>query len=273
MWRPWSKALEAFGRLRLRAPFRWRTTVAVGDPSAPDAEGGFGWREYVEAERLYDVWGPHPESVWTAYHTVPLFAAIDSLKRDAIGPAPPPEAIRAESISPPADTLAGTPAPPDGAPPPLAAPNGSLAHPVPGDPAPAWVRRDTWTIVDLPGPLAVRAAAWLVTGTGCQPVCTFDNWPHARGVLKAEQTLAELLRWATTVARVRSMLDASSPPLWVCDSDRLGAAAPRPREFDNRYYLDDSILPGAAVLREAGIHRVIYVTRPPGPPPGCAPPY
>lgn len=275
MWRPWSKALEALGRVRLRAPFHWRTTLAVGDPTAPDAEDGTGWREYLDPERLHDVWGPHPESVWVPFHCVPLFAALDSLKRDTIGPSRPSagDGASSASASPSAPGASVSPSPLSPLDPlnPLStasAPATPASPPTPATPstlstpgaAPVWLQRDTWTILDLPGHLSVQAAAWLVTTAGCQPVCTFDNWPHPKGVLKAERILAELLRWATTVARARPALDPASPPLWICDSQRLGASAPRPREFDNRYYLDDSILPGTGLLRQAGIRQVVYVT-------------
>jgi hypothetical protein len=122
------------------------------------------------------------------------------------------------------------------------------------------VARETWTILDLPGPRAVEAGAWLVSAAGCQPVCTFDNWPHPRGLLRPEETLAELLRWATTVAEARRRLQPSSPPVWICDSERLGGREGRPREFDNRYYLDDSILPGPGLLGRSGIRRAVYAT-------------
>jgi hypothetical protein len=244
MWRPWSRGLELLGRIRLRPPFRFRKTLRVGDASAPDALASTRWREYLEAERLYDVWGPHPASPWTAFHCVPLFAALDSLRHTEIGPARLPE---------PGDPK-GWPAPPPTElrqlPPPAR----------PGAPPPPWLTRDTWTILDLPGPRSVEAAAWLVEAAGCQPVCTFDNWPHPKGVLKAEEVLAELLRWATTIAEARRSLDANAPPVWICDSQRLGARTPRPGDFDNRYYLDDSIMPGADLLRGAGIRRAIYVT-------------
>lgn len=202
--------------------------------------------------------------MWVPFHCVPLFAALDSLKRDQIGPTRP----RERRDPPNGDVDAGTP--------PASVTNLAGGTPVippapaawrelppaarPGAPPPAWLKRDTWTVLDLPGPMAVEAAAWLVSAARCQPVCTFDNWPHARGVLRAEATLAELLRWATTVAVARPSLDAGSPPLWICDSERLGAMPPKPREFDNRYYLDDSILPGPGLLRQGGIREVVYVT-------------
>jgi hypothetical protein len=267
MWRPWSKGLELLGRIRLRAPFRWRRTLRVGDPNAPDAMASTGWREYLDAERLYDVWGPHPESAWSAFHCVPLFAALDSLRHAEIGPARLPEPgdpkawpgefiQTVEPMAPPADSPAPqdpfAPRPPEL----VALPPGARQ----GAPPPPWLTRDTWTILDLPGPRAVEAAVWLVEAAGCQPVCTFDNWPHPKGVLKAEHVLAELLRWATTMAVARRSLDPSAPPVWICDSERLGRLKPRPGDFDNRYYLDDSILPGVDLLRRAGLRRAIYVT-------------
>jgi hypothetical protein len=239
MWRPWSRALELLGRIRFPR-FPWRRAMGVGDPRAPDARGGHGWRGYLGAERLYDVWGPHPHGPWVPFHCVPLFAALDRLQTGQVGPTRPPEAREDGGGAP-----------------------GALALPIlarPGAPPPRWLTGDTWTILDLPGPAAVEAAAWLVTSADCQPVCTFDNWPHPRGVLRAEQTLAELLRWATTVAEARPRLRPESPPLWVCDSERLGSRRASPGQFDNRYYLDDSILPGPATLRRAGVARVVYVT-------------
>jgi len=233
----WSRALELLGRLRLRLGVRKK--LRVGHPGAPDAQGGRGWRQYLSAERLYDVWGPVPESPWVPFHCVPLFAALDRLTESEVGPAVPPN-----------EQSSGEPSVPPPLPP----------HARPGAPAPAWLTPDTWTFLDLPGPRAVEAGAWLVAAGGCQPVCTFDNWPHPDGVLKAEDILAELLRWATTVADARPRLTVASPPLWICDSGRLGMRSGQPGDFDNRYYLDDSILPGPSLLMRAGVGRVIYVT-------------
>ncbi len=239
MWRRWSAPLEALGSLRLPRLLPgslFRRRLAVGDPHGPDARGGGQWRSYLNPVVLFDTWGPHPAGPWVPYHCVPLFAALDRLQPDAIGPAPPP----------------GSPARPS-TPPELP------THARPGAPAPAWFSPGTWTILDLPGPRSVEAAAWLIGATGCQPVCTFDNWPHEKGVLRPEHTLAELLRWASTVHATRQGLGPDAPPLWICDRERLGERAGRPSEFDNRYYLDDSILPGPGVLARNGIERLVYV--------------
>jgi hypothetical protein len=238
MSRRWSAPLEALGRLGLpRLPQAlFRRPLAVGDPAAADARGGSGWRDFLDPARLFDTWGPHPAGPWGPYHSVPLFAALDRLKRDTIGPAAPPGSAKRPGV------------PPELPP-----------HARPGAPAPHWLTPSTWTILDLPGARSVEAAAWLVGATGAQPVCTFDNWPHERGVLKPELALAELLRWATTMDEARTRITPEAPPLWICERERLGERPGRPREFDNRYYLDDSVLPGPGVLRRHGLERVVYV--------------
>jgi hypothetical protein len=233
MWRPWSSFLESLGRLRLSL-FTFRRRVRVGDPQATDAQGLFGWRDYLAPERLFDVWGPHPQSPWVPFHCVPLFAALDRIKTNEIGPS------RTNG---------------NGA----AGPSPLPLQARPGASAPGWLTPDTLTILDLPGPRSVEAAAWLIGSAKAQPVCTFDNWPNVKGVIRAEDTLAELLRWATTVAQDRPLLAPASPPLWICDNERLGRREPSSGQFDNRYYLDDSVLPGPVVLRMAGITRIVYV--------------
>lgn len=238
MWELLSRPLEWLGSLRIG--FASRRRVRVGNPTRPDAAGGFGWREYLDAERLFDAWGPVPGSPWTPYHAVPLFAAIDRIRREDVGP-PDPDPRDPDA---PDDAPATHPWP----------------HARPGAPRPAWLTGQTMVIVDLPGPAAVEVGAWLVEA-GCQPVCTFDNWPHPRGVLEADRVLAALLDWTTTVVAARHRLMAHSPPVWICDSGRLGERLGRPGEFDNRYYLDDSILPGAQVATSAGLSELVYVTR------------
>lgn len=132
--------------------------------------------------------------------------------------------------------------------------------------APEWAGPGAMAIVDLPGPWAVEAAAWLVE-SGFQPVSTFDNWPDRAGLLRPEWTLAVLLHHAARIARARASLAPGAPPVWICDSMRLVPPPGQPNDFDNRYYIDDSILPGPALLRAAGVRRVVYVDALPDPPP------
>lgn len=192
------------------------------------------WKRYADAETLFDVWGPPPGSLWTPYHCVPLFAALQSLRKDHFGPTPTTQANEIES----GELLEGA------------------VHLKPlGE---AWAGERAGVLLDVPGPQSVALAVRLVAA-GYQPICTFDHWPHARGLLKPEIILSQLLRHAGSIAKLRNGLRPDAPPLWICDSDRLGTRRGHPDEFDNRYFLDDSILPSAETLAQAGIARLICV--------------
>jgi hypothetical protein len=233
MWRPWSRPLEWLGRMRLG--WTTGTRIRVGDPGSVDARGGSRWQAFRSAERLFDVWAPVPGSPWVPFHALPLFAALDRINDSEIGPTPANAGHGGFALPP---------------------------HARPGASAPAWAGPGTWIVLDLPGPATVEAAVWLITSAGCQPVCTFDNWPHPKGLLRPEATLAELIRWASTLEDTRELLAADAAPLWICDSERLGARKGKPGEFDNRYFFDDSSAPGPALLRRAGIQSAIYVSAP-----------
>ena len=231
MWRPLWKMLDARGRLRLPlGPAR--LSVTVGAAESTDARGGFDWQRYRTAESLYDAWGPAPGGRWEPYHCVPLFAALDALPSDKVGPTAPKDAERVEARP----HLQG------------AARGESLGA--------NWAREGVWIILDIPGIEAVTLAVRFAMA-GYQPVCTFDHWPHPAGVLKPERILAQLLRYAPLMAEARQGLQPAAPPLWICDRERLGTRPGRPRQFDNRYYLDDSLLPGPGALREAGIEHIV----------------
>lgn len=57
----------------------------------------------------------------------------------------------------------------------------------------------------------------------------------------------------------RQGLAPDAPSLWICDRERLCERRGRPSEFGNRYYLDDSLLPGPGVLARNDIDRMVYV--------------
>jgi hypothetical protein len=240
MWQPLSKILDYIGRLRVPlGPSK--VALQVGFPGADDALGGFDWKNYRTAEALHDVWGPPRDSVWEPYHCVPLFAALDALKSakwpatsNEAWPTAPEEAARIEA----GFHLSGA----------------ARREPLGRD----WADAGVWVILDLPGVESVTAAARFVLG-GYQPVCTFDHWPHPAGLLRPERILAQLLRFAPIVAEARQHLLPASPPVWICDRERLGTRPGRPHEFDNRYFLDDSLLPGPEALRKAGIQHIVCI--------------
>jgi hypothetical protein len=230
MSRPWSivtSLLKAIARIRIPLMHSRHTDISIGEPGTLDALGSTGWRDFASSERLFDCWGPVPGTVWEAFHCATLFAALDRIPKDRVAPAPEswiPQWLQQEM------------------------------------PAPRWLDSETWLILDGPGETSVAIAAHLASLQQCQPVCTFDNWPHAAGLVKPERVLAALLRYVPWVAHARRSWDAGLPPVWVCDDTRLGTRSGVPNEFDNRYFLDDSILPGPEILHRAGITRVVYAS-------------
>ncbi len=216
------KLLEGLGRVRLPM-IRRRTRLTVGRPGAPDYEGSSRWREYLDSRALSRVWGPRPGSDWLPFHCITLFAAIDYLRHDAVGPS---------------DT---DPWPVD-----------AYRHP-------SWIDASTLLLVDLPGPASVALGAAL-GAHGCDLVCTFNNWPHPKGVIRPEATLAALLRYAPWLSERRVFPSTPGPVAWLCHAGRLGSKRGKPGQFDNRYYLEEAVLAGPRYLKDRGIARVVYVT-------------
>jgi hypothetical protein len=109
-------------------------------------------------------------------------------------------------------------------------------------------------VVDLPGPAAVAFAAELADAF--DPVFLFDNWPHPRGVVPAHLTLAATAGRLGRFAQMRDVRSTSAPPLFVLDRNRLAPYTDERSQFDNRSL---SRLPGADLLKKAGVNRVLYV--------------
>ncbi len=220
-----NRLFQWIGRLRLPLWIRTTSMVEIGVQETLDAIGSTRWREFTTAESLFDVWAPVSGSTWEAYHCATLFAALDQIPPRIVGAAP-------ESWFP-----------------------DWLRHELP---VPKWLDVQTWLILDAPGYLSVAIAAQLAPHRVCQTVCTFDNWPHFNGLVKPELVLAALIRYSTSMEIARRGWSVDLPPVWICDSLRLGNKPGRPRDFDNRYFLDDSILPGPDLLKQHGIQRIVY---------------
>ena len=218
---PLWKILERLGSLRL-PPLRKRNRLLVGDPKLPDFLGTPRWRQYVHARVLASVWAPRAAGPWRPFHSLTLFAALDYLQRDQIGPAA-------------TDPL-----------------------PVTGIRAPDWLDTRTVLFVDLPGPQSVALGAALAA-QGCDLVCTFNNWPHPDALLPSHETLAALLRYASWLQDERRHGTTPAPVAWLCDSTRLGMQEGKPGQYDNRYYLEDTQMPGPAYLRQRGISHLVHL--------------
>lgn len=111
----------------------------------------------------------------------------------------------------------------------------------------------TAVVVDLSGPESVAFAAG--AAQVFEPVLAIGNWPHPRGVVASQLTLATALQCHRYFFDARAARPQPAPPLFVLDRDRL-APPLNDEQFDNRFLAQ---LPSAATLRAGGIERVLYV--------------
>jgi hypothetical protein len=122
------------------------------------------------------------------------------------------------------------------------------------------VPSDTMWVVDLRGAASVAFGAKLSqeSWSPVAPIMTFNNWPAENEVVPAEQTLAALV---TMRPRPLASAEVQAAPVFLLDAWRLAFrdSTPDPAAVDNRYLLLASDFPDPAVLRAAGIRRVVYV--------------
>lgn len=111
--------------------------------------------------------------------------------------------------------------------------------------------RDIAVIVDLDGPESVAFAAG--AAEAFDPVFTFDNWPHPRGVVKAHLTLAAAAYYQPLFAR--SYLGPRAT-MFVLDRQRLSPYSDDATQFDNRHV---ARLPSADALLDRGVRHVLVV--------------
>jgi hypothetical protein len=122
------------------------------------------------------------------------------------------------------------------------------------------VTRATAVIVDLPGPESVAFSSGMARRF--EPVYTFENWPHPRGVVPAHLTLGAVVYYRSLLLRLAPERSTPAPPVFVLDRNRLLPYKEPRTQFDNRYL---ARLPPAQRLLELGIRHVLYVV------PGGAP--
>lgn len=110
-------------------------------------------------------------------------------------------------------------------------------------------------VVDLPGPEAVAFAAG-AAGV-FDPVFLFENWPHPRGVVRTQETLAAAAYYQPLFQKERARLTVPAPAMFVLDRRRLSNYTDEATQFDNRFVAK---LPPAANVKGAlrAVH-LLYV--------------
>lgn len=114
--------------------------------------------------------------------------------------------------------------------------------------------RDRAVIVDLTGPESVAFMAGMADTL--DPVFTFENWPHPRGVVRAHLTLAAAAFYQPLFAKKLHARKTPAVAAFVLDRQRLAPYTDDASQFDNRYVAK---LPTASGLRDLGVKRVLYV--------------
>ena len=110
-------------------------------------------------------------------------------------------------------------------------------------------------LVDLPGPEAVAFAAG--ASSAFDPVFLFDNWPHPRGVVRAQETLSAAAYYQPLFADSRRRSRTGRLPMFVLDRRRITAYTDDAKEFDNRYVA--KLPTSAAAMRALDVVHVLYV--------------
>ncbi|HSO32390.1 MAG TPA: hypothetical protein VLT33_07740 [Labilithrix sp.] len=115
-------------------------------------------------------------------------------------------------------------------------------------------------IVDLPGPESVAFAAG--AASVFDPVFLFDNWPHPRGVVRAQETLSAAAYYQPLFAEARRKVGTNDvrPAMFVLDRRRLTPYTDDATQFDNRYVAKLPV--SAAEMRALGADHVLYVVPP-----------
>lgn len=113
----------------------------------------------------------------------------------------------------------------------------------------------TALIVDLPGPEAVAFAAGAIGAF--DPIFLFDNWPHPRGVVRAQETLSAAAYYQPLFSEAKRSPRAGRAPMFVLDRRRIATYTDDATEFDNRYVA--KLPTSAAALRALDITHVLYV--------------
>lgn len=239
----WLKLLETLG-----SPLR--TKPALKNPFAEGQVRNAQWHEFRHYDLLFQLYGPPAGSPFLPYHCPTLFAAIERLN---VQP-------RLTELSPEVTATR-----PDG--------------------AWQWLTPDTFVLMDLPGGLSVQMAAHMMIESQAQLISAFDHWPSANPMrsfnensyvqmtplawppqqvsaavaIDSRDVLDSMITLAPQVWRhARNGIAADSPAILMCDSRRTVTIKPGPGDFDNRYYIDDSILPGEALLRRLGVRQLVF---------------
>lgn len=165
-----------------------------------DSLGTLEWRNYLEAQKLYDAWATPQGSPYKVFERR---GTIDSVDQFVSFMWPRYSGGKIKSVDELSNLIQ----------------SGVLG-------------RETAVILDSGGAHSVAMAAKLARDLGYQPIVMLDAVVHPNGIVKAEQDLFVLLYFAHEIKKLKleGVIRADSPPVFVLDLHRQDV--PR-QNFDN----------------------------------------
>ncbi|OGD95747.1 hypothetical protein A3F02_01430 [Candidatus Curtissbacteria bacterium RIFCSPHIGHO2_12_FULL_38_9b] len=201
--------------------------LSIVSPKESDSLGTAEWRNYLDKDKLFEVWSPPDESPYSRFQKSKTIASVDQWATEL-----KPRYSEGERTSEAGiDNLIGS---------------GVLS-------------KNTAVILDSGGPHSVAMAVKLAVEQGYSPVVMFNADVHPQGTNKAEQELATLLYFAEQVKKLKAeeKIKPDAPPVFVLDMHRSDLVMGK--DVDNTYIYSQQDFPTAQELRQRGITKVVYL--------------
>ena len=201
--------------------------LSIVSPKESDSLGTAEWRNYLDKDKLFEVWSPPDESPYSRFQKSKTIASVDQWATEL-----KPRYSEGERTSEAGiDNLIGS---------------GVLS-------------KNTAVILDSGGPHSVAMAVKLAVEQGYSPVVMFNADVHPQGTNKAEQDLATLLYFAEQVKKLKAeeKIKPDAPPVFVLDMHRSDLVMGK--DVDNTYIYSQQDFPTAQELRQRGITKIFYL--------------
>ncbi len=262
----WLQFLEKVGTRRGTAGAQ--IPNPLDDPQLDNAD----WSYYANFDLLYHLYGPPTESPWHAYHCPTFFAGVE---RRRIEPR------RIERSPNAAAALGSSQAPADAWN--WLGPEVTGIIDLPGAEAlqlaqALLIQRecqlictfDHWPTLTRRRPKEPDSRAQSEDSGTTQATddSSVRSWPpddvDPHIAVDSRDILDSMATFGPEIYQRRKQMredgsDVTAPPVWVCDSRRLGSRFMQAGEYDNRYFIDPSLLPSADTLIANGIRKTVYL--------------
>lgn len=219
--------MDSNSELEQPLPTSSERKISIVSPKETDSLGTAEWKNYLDRNRLLEVWSPSEGSPYSRFQKT---KTIDSVNEYATELKPRySEGERTSEAG--IDNLIRT---------------GILG-------------RNTAVVLDSGGPHSVAMAVKLATELGYQPIVMFNAEVHPQGATKAEQELATLVYFAEQMKKLKAegKIKPDAPPVFILDIHRDTLVTGT--DVNNTYAYNQQDFPTVQELRQHGIARIVYL--------------